>query len=103
MASPGHGRQYRGIIGREQRWRCIWCGVKIDDTAPHGHPNKATIEHIRPRSEGGRSTRENLAVACLKCNTNRRSQRPDEGALVTAARVRAERFAALSVARKATA
>jgi hypothetical protein len=46
---------------------CIWCG-----RAPWRRDLSA--EHLLPRSRGGRTTPENLAVACRQCNRNRRSR-----------------------------
>lgn len=47
---------------------CVWCGRE---------PWRAdlTLEHLLPRSRGGRSTPENLLVACRTCN-RRRGSRP---------------------------
>jgi 5-methylcytosine-specific restriction endonuclease McrA len=46
---------------------CVWCG-----RAPWRRD--LTAEHLLPRSRGGRTTPENLAVACRQCNRNRRSR-----------------------------
>jgi hypothetical protein len=47
---------------------CVWCGRE---------PRRAdlTAEHLVPRSRGGRTTPENLTVACRACN-RRRGTRP---------------------------
>jgi hypothetical protein len=47
---------------------CVWCG-----RAPWR--NDLTAEHIVPRSRGGRTSPENLTVACRICN-KRRGTRP---------------------------
>ena len=47
---------------------CVWCGH-----APWR--GDLTAEHIVPRARGGRTSPENLAVACRACN-RRRGTRP---------------------------
>ncbi|MCB5200028.1 HNH endonuclease [Loktanella sp. TSTF-M6] len=47
-----------------------------DRHAPHRKrtgpkPLRCTAEHLRPRSEGGRNTEDNIVAACLFCNSNR--------------------------------
>src|SRR4051794_18301682 len=46
---------------------CIWCGGEP-------WPRDMTVEHLVPRSRGGRTQPENLAVACRRCNRARRSR-----------------------------
>ena len=44
--------------------QCVWCGRvtwRID----------LTIEHLLPRSRGGQTRPENLAIACRSCNRMR--------------------------------
>jgi len=43
---------------------CVWCG-----RAALG--NDLTADHIVPRSRGGRTSPENLTVACRSCNKRR--------------------------------
>lgn len=52
-------------------FRCQYCGQK---RAAH----ELTLDHITPRSRGGRSAPENLATACVACNTRKGSRTPDE-------------------------
>jgi hypothetical protein len=47
---------------------CVWCG-----RAPWR--TDLTADHIVPRSRGGRTSPENLTVACRECN-KRRGTRP---------------------------
>jgi hypothetical protein len=46
---------------------CVWCGREP-------WRRDLTAEHLLPRSRGGRTTQENLAVACRRCNRRRRSR-----------------------------
>ena len=64
---------------------CVWCGREP-------WRRDLTAEHLMPRSRGGRTSAENLTVACRICN-KRRGTRPvvafvrsqlDEGARIRA-------------------
>ncbi|HEX2104006.1 MAG TPA: HNH endonuclease, partial [Solirubrobacteraceae bacterium] len=47
--------------------RCVWCSTVSWE------PDR-TLEHVLPRSRGGRSGEHNLLPACRACNKARRSQ-----------------------------
>jgi HNH endonuclease len=47
---------------------CVWCGREPWRT-------DLTAEHVYPRSRGGRTSPENLTIACRACN-KRRGTRP---------------------------
>ena len=56
--------------GRTGHWvgKCIHCRRKLGleaDGEPHGG---TTLEHIVPRTHGGTNERDNLAIACSRCN-----------------------------------
>ena len=53
------------------RFRCQYCGQKRGAA-------ELTLDHITPRSREGRSTPENLATACVSCNTRKGSRTPEE-------------------------
>ncbi len=42
--------------------RCFRCGGEL------AGPNQATLEHMVPRSAGGRTTRANLSLSHEQCN-----------------------------------
>ena len=46
---------------------CVWCSTA-------SWPRDRTLEHLLPRSRGGRSGEHNLLPACRACNKGRRSQ-----------------------------
>ena len=37
-----------------------------------GSTKELSIDHVHPRSKGGRDTWENLVTACTKCNIKKR-------------------------------
>lgn len=43
---------------RRDGWRCVRCGART----------RLTVHHIRKRSQGGSSSRDNLVVLCVACN-----------------------------------
>lgn len=67
--SDGSGSAKLRYLFNMQSGVCPYCGV--DMTLEHGHPNTATIEHIIPKSKGGKQIRGNYMAACLNCNNER--------------------------------
>jgi 5-methylcytosine-specific restriction endonuclease McrA len=60
----------RGILSRDH-YTCQYCGVMP--------PRKAlTIDHVLPRSRGGKTTWENVVTACQKCNGRKGCRTPGE-------------------------
>jgi 5-methylcytosine-specific restriction endonuclease McrA len=52
-------------------YTCQYCG----DAPGHNH---LTVDHVIPRSRGGRHDWENLVTACMRCNQRKGSQTPEE-------------------------
>jgi hypothetical protein len=42
----------------------------------------ATIDHVLPRSRGGKNNWENLVAACTHCNHKKRNRTPEEAGMV---------------------
>jgi len=70
----------RHKVFREENYTCAICGiVGFEKRFPRGgygfYTNKEgvylSIDHIKPRSKGGTSDRENLRVLCTTCNTKK--------------------------------
>ena len=53
------------------RFTCQYCGQKRA-------AGELTLDHIIPRAQSGRSTPENLATACVACNTRKGNRTPTE-------------------------
>jgi 5-methylcytosine-specific restriction endonuclease McrA len=53
-------------------FRCQYCRMHI----PKGHG--LTLDHVIPRSQGGKSTWENLVAACSTCNRKKSNRTPEE-------------------------
>jgi len=48
--------------------KCLFCNTALVIGADGAAISRATVEHIRPRSDGGTDDLLNLAVACARCN-----------------------------------
>lgn len=58
----------RRNLYRRDTYTCQYCGARPGS-------EELTIEHIVPRSRGGRTTWENCVLACVECN-KRKAHRP---------------------------
>ena len=56
----------RGVLRRDGH-RCAYCGKAA-----------ATIDHVVPRSRGGRDAWENLVACCLRCNNVKGDRTPQD-------------------------
>lgn len=61
----------RKNIIRRDGFRCQYCGSR----------DKLTIDHVLPRSRGGRDVWENLVAACVPCNNRKGNRTPDEASM----------------------
>lgn len=69
----------RGVLVRDH-YRCIYCGAQPGDIQRGKMLAKAdfTIDHILPKSRGGRDTWSNTACACSSCNHRKGDRLPHE-------------------------
>lgn len=51
--------------------RCQYCGESVPS-------NAFDFEHIVPKSKGGRTSWENIVVACIPCNQKKGNRTPEE-------------------------
>jgi 5-methylcytosine-specific restriction endonuclease McrA len=58
----------RKNIMRRDHFRCQYCNSR----------DHLTIDHVLPKSRGGRDTWENLVTACTRCNTRKGNRTPEE-------------------------
>ncbi|MCZ7645221.1 MAG: HNH endonuclease [Planctomycetota bacterium] len=76
---------YNGLYSQEVRFSrrniferdgntCQFCHRKFDRS-------ELTIDHLIPRSRGGKTTWENVALACVRCNTRKGSRTPEEAGM----------------------
>jgi 5-methylcytosine-specific restriction endonuclease McrA len=64
----------RRNVFKRDRNMCQYCG---------GRPGteELTIDHIQPRSQGGRSTWENCVLACVECNKRKANRLLDQAGM----------------------
>ncbi|MCA9207826.1 MAG: HNH endonuclease [Planctomycetales bacterium] len=69
---PRHSMRFnrRTLFARDDH-RCQYCG----QSRP---PSQLSIDHVLPRSRGGKTTWENVVCSCLSCNTKKGSRTPQE-------------------------
>lgn len=65
----------RKNLGIRDNHECQYCGTKV-------YGDEATIDHITPKSRGGKNTWTNTCIACFKCNTKKRDLTPSEAGMV---------------------
>lgn len=66
-------RLLREELHRTTGGKCFWCkrATVLCGRRDHLPPDAATLDHIVTRTSGGRYERENLVLACFKCNNTR--------------------------------
>jgi 5-methylcytosine-specific restriction endonuclease McrA len=57
----------RNVLQRDGH-ECQYCGSK----------SHLTVDHVHPKSRGGRDTWENLVAACVRCNNRKGDRTPSE-------------------------
>jgi nucleoside 2-deoxyribosyltransferase len=67
---PKISKSLRYDILKSARFRCQACGVSAADSQMH-------IDHIYPRSQGGKDDISNYTVLCEACNNGKRDKVPD--------------------------
>lgn len=60
----------RNLFARDRN-RCQYCGSLFPSS-------ELSIDHVRPRSQGGPDTWENLVCACVRCNSRKGGRTPDQ-------------------------
>jgi 5-methylcytosine-specific restriction endonuclease McrA len=63
----------RNIFERDKN-SCQYCGKQFKKI-------ELTLDHVVPRSSGGRSTWENLVLACMPCNVRKGNRLPEDAGM----------------------
>lgn len=64
----------RRNIFKRDRYTCQFCGAQPG-------PGELTVDHVFPKSRGGRSTWENCVLACVACNKRKADRTPQEAGM----------------------
>jgi 5-methylcytosine-specific restriction endonuclease McrA len=78
----------RGVLSRDH-YTCQYCGA----TPPRKH---LTVDHVLPRSRGGKTTWENVAAACEKCNGRKGNRTPAEANMKLLTQPKRPRYIAIA-------
>lgn len=68
----------RNIYARDGN-RCQYCGKRMSTT-------ELSLDHVTPRSQGGRSHWENIVCCCVKCNVKKGGRTPEQAHMKLVAR-----------------
>lgn len=74
------GQPARGVgfsrrnLARRDGARCQYCARQLGE-------GERTIDHVLPRSRGGRTTWENCVLSCEPCNRRKADQTPEEAGM----------------------
>lgn len=60
-------QRWRNTQFGKQRGLCFYCDISLVGI-------KTNVEHINPRSKGGKNSRRNLVLSCWKCNKDKGSK-----------------------------
>jgi 5-methylcytosine-specific restriction endonuclease McrA len=52
------------------KFECFWCGMLFKSK------KEVTLDHLIPRSKGGKNNKDNLVLACMDCNTKKADMMP---------------------------
>lgn len=61
----------RGNILARDNFTCQYCAIELPS-------REATLDHVHPRSKGGKTTWENIVCACGPCNRKKGGRTPKE-------------------------
>lgn len=79
----------RTVLARDY-YTCQYCGAKPERS-------ELTLDHIRPRSRGGKTTWENVVTACRRCNTRKGNRTPAEARLTLRCKPARPRYVAFAI------
>lgn len=64
----------RRVVYARDGWLCAYCGKTLDRKG-------ATLDHVKPRSRGGKHTYDNVVTACGPCNRRKADKLPMEAGM----------------------
>lgn len=64
----------RLVLYKRDRFICAYCGIKYKQY-------QLTIDHILPKSRGGKNTWMNAVAACKSCNLHKAARTPEEAGM----------------------
>jgi len=64
----------RRNIYEHYSYKCAYCGIKFNTS-------ELNLEHVTPRSRGGKTDWTNVVTACIPCNLKKGSRLPEEAGM----------------------
>lgn len=64
----------RHNVYARDRGRCQYCAMRV-------RRDEFTYEHVIPRAQGGRTSWENVVVACVRCNQKKAGRTPAQASM----------------------
>ena len=64
----------RRNVFKRDRFACQYCGVRPGS-------KELTIDHVRPRAQGGVSSWDNCVLACVACNARKANRTPEQAGM----------------------
>ncbi len=61
----------RRMLYKRDDYTCQYCGCKPKTS-------ELTLDHVQPKSRGGKTTFDNCVVACVECNSHKADRTPEE-------------------------
>ena len=71
LHAAGSTREWRKIrlaVLKRDKYKCKYCGGKAD-----------TVDHVKPRADGGGDSNRNLVASCMECNLHKGSDKLKRG------------------------
>ncbi len=68
---PRHRSPNRRAVFLRDRESCQYCGARAE-----------TVDHVVPRSRGGKHAWDNVVAACRRCNSKKRDRLPSESGML---------------------
>jgi len=78
----------RTVLGRDH-YTCQYCGLESSR-------QMLTLDHVLPRSRGGKSTWENVVTACQRCNGRKGNRTPEEARMKLLSEPKRPRYLAVA-------
>jgi 5-methylcytosine-specific restriction endonuclease McrA len=69
-----HVRYSRVNVFARDKFTCQYCGVKP-------HRSQLNLDHVLPRSMGGKTSWENVVCSCVECNRRKGGRTPEQARL----------------------
>jgi len=64
----------RRNIFKRDRFTCQYCGIQPGS-------EQLTLDHVKPRAQGGESRWDNCVLACLECNSRKADRTPEQAGM----------------------